>query len=184
MVLNVKFDFSSVCKTLLEEKLIEFKIPHKILGFGEVEILENIPSKTYLDFIQELKKYNISIVESQKSILAQKIKDAIIELVYSDDLEIHVNSSVYLSEKLGNSYGYLSNLFTEVTHTSIENFTIIQKIERTKHLIIKENLSLTEIAYKLNYSSVAHLSSQFKKTTGITPSVFQRIISKRKELIV
>ena len=93
-----------------------------------------------------------------------------------------VKSSVYLTEKLNHSYGYLSNLFSEVTYTSIENFIIIQKIELAKSLILKSQLNLTEIAFKLNYSSVAHLSTQFKNTTGITPSAFQRIILKRKEI--
>ena len=95
---------------------------------------------------------------------------------------INVKSSVYLSEKLGHSYGYLSNLFSEVTYTSVENFIIIQKIEYTKQLLLSTDLNLTEIAFKLNYSSVAHLSTQFKNNTGITPSAFQRIISKRRTI--
>jgi AraC-like DNA-binding protein len=93
---------------------------------------------------------------------------------------LSVKSSVYLTEKLSLSYGYLSNLFSEVTYTSIENFIMIQKIELAKNLILNNQLTLTEIAYKLNYSSVAHLSTQFKKITGITPSAFQRIIAKRR----
>ena len=103
-------------------------------------------------------------------------------MVFNEETEINVKTSAYLSETLGHSYGYLSNLFSEVTYTSIENFIILQKIEYTKQLIINDNLSLTEIAFKLNYSSVAHLSTQFKNTTGITPSAFQRIISKRRKL--
>ncbi|MNE76645.1 DNA-binding transcriptional regulator AraC [compost metagenome] len=90
-------------------------------------------------------------------------------------------SSVFLAEKLNHSYGYLSNVFSEVTYSSIENFIILQKIERAKQLIIINEMSLTEIAFLLNYSSVAHLSTQFKNTTGITPSAFQRIIKKRRE---
>ena len=113
--------------------------------------------------------------------MVQKIKDAIVEMVFNDENAINVKSSVYLSEKLNLSFGYLSNLFSEVTHTSIENFIIIQKIERVKQLIIINELSLTEIAYLLSYSSVAHLSTQFKNTTGITASAFQRIIEKRRE---
>jgi len=103
-------------------------------------------------------------------------------MVFNEDSAVNVKSSVYIAEKLGHSYGYLSNLFSEVTYTSIENFIIIQKIEYTKQLIVSNQLSLTEIAFKLNYSSVAHLSSQFKNTTGITPSAFQRIIKKRREI--
>jgi len=111
--------------------------------------------------------------------LVQKIKDTITEMVNSEE-PLTVKSSVYLTEKLNHSYGYLSNLFSEVTYTSIENFIIIQKIELAKNLIINNQLTLTEIAFKLNYSSVAHLSTQFKNITGITPSAFQRIIAKRR----
>jgi len=112
--------------------------------------------------------------------LVQKIKDAIIELVFMEDSN-NYKSSVFLAEKLNHSYGYLSNVFSEVTYSSIENFIILQKIERAKQLIIINEMSLTEIAFLLNYSSVAHLSTQFKNTTGITPSAFQRIIKKRRE---
>ena len=112
--------------------------------------------------------------------MVQKIKDAIVEMVFSEK-GVNVKASVYLAEKLNHSYGYMSSLFSEVTYTSIENFIILQKIERAKQLIINDKMTLTEIAYKLNYSSVAHLSTQFKNTTGITPSQFQKIIQKRRE---
>jgi AraC-like DNA-binding protein len=103
-------------------------------------------------------------------------------MISAEEGEINVKSSVYLADKLEHSYGYLSNLFSEVTYTSIENFIIIQKIEYAKRLIIKSDMTLTEIAFKLSYSSVAHLSTQFKNTTGITPSAFQRIIEKRRAI--
>ncbi|WNH09331.1 helix-turn-helix domain-containing protein [Thalassobellus suaedae] len=180
MILFIKFDFNTICKKVLETKLNELNIKHKIVAFGEIELLEKVPSETYEALNNTLIDYGIEIVENQKSILVQKIKDVIIDMVFNDDSTVNVKSSVYLSEKLGHSYGYLSNLFSEVTYTSIENFIIIQKIEYTKQLLITTDLSLTEIAFKLNYSSVAHLSTQFKNTTGITPSAFQRIISKRR----
>ena len=100
-------------------------------------------------------------------------------MVHSEE-PINVKASVYLTDKLNHSYGYLSNLFSEVTFSSIENYIMMQKIEHAKNLIIKDNLTLTEVAYRLNYSSVAHLSTQFKNITGITPSQFQRIITKRR----
>lgn len=103
-------------------------------------------------------------------------------MVFNEETVVNVKTSAYLADKLEHSYGYLSNLFSEVTYTSIENFLIIQKIEYAKQLIIKGDLSLTEIAFKLDYSSVAHLSTQFKNTTGITPTAFQRIITKRRAL--
>ena len=113
----------------------------------------------------------------------QKIKDAIVEMVYEKDKLPVTTTSIYLADKLNLSYGYLSNIFSEYTYTSIENYIIIQKIERAKKLIIDEEFNLTEISYKLNYSSLAHLSSQFKKITGLTPSVFKRIVNKRKALL-
>ena len=103
-------------------------------------------------------------------------------MVFNEDITINIKTSDYLKDTLGHSYGYLSNLFSEITYTSIENFIIIQKIEYTKQLIVNQDLSLTEIAFKLNYSSIAHLSTQFKNTTGITPTAFQRVIAKRREL--
>ena len=182
MKVFVKFDINAVCKKILEEKLEESSIKFRTLGFGEVEFLEKVSAEKMELFSESLLHYGIDIVENQKTVLIQKIKDAIVDMIFNEDTTVNVKSSVYLAEKLNLTYGYLSNLFSELTHTSIENFIIIQKIEYTKQLIINNQLSLTEIAFRLNYSSVAHLSSQFKNTTGITPSAFQRIIKKRREL--
>jgi len=182
MILNLKFDFNAVCRKVLDETLLKHHINHKIIGFGEVELLDKLSPETLENLSNDLSRYNIEIVENQKSILVQKIKDVIIDMVFNEDTNVNLKASAYLAETLEHSYGYLSNLFSEVTYTSIENFIIIQKIEYTKQLIVNSDLSLTEIAFKLNYSSVAHLSTQFKNTTGITPSAFQRIIAKRREL--
>ena len=181
MKIFIKFDFNAVCRKVLEEKLIKHNIKFRILGFGEVDVLEKIDISVFSALTEELKEYGIDIIENQKSVLVQKIKDTIIEMIHSPEL-INVKSSVYLAEKLSHSYGYLSNLFSDVTYTSIENYIILQKIEYTKQLIVSSDLSLTEIAFQLNYSSVAHLSTQFKNVTGITPSAFQRIIIKRREI--
>ena len=177
----IKFDINVLTKKLLENLLTPFGIKFRIIGFGEIEFLEKVSQEKIDEMTLILNEYGIEIIENQKSILVQKIKDTISELVNCEE-PLAVKSSVYLAEKLDHSYGYLSNLFSEVTYTSIENFIILQKIEYTKQLIINDQLSLTEIAFKLNYSSVAHLSSQFKNTTGITPSAFQRIIKKRREI--
>jgi AraC-like DNA-binding protein len=182
MKLFLRFDFNTISKKVLEAKFNELDIKFKILGFGEVELLKKLTSEEYDMLNDSLNEYGIEIVENEKSILVQKIKDAIIDMVFNEDTNVNVKSSVYLSEKIGHSYGYLSNLFSEVTFSSIENFMIIQKIEYTKQLILNTELTLTEIAFKLNYSSVAHLNTQFKNTTGITPSAFQRIIFKRREI--
>ncbi len=175
----VKFDFNALCKKVLDEKLKEHGLKYRLLNFGEVEFYEPLTQEQHHLFKKNLEDYGIEIIESQKTALVQKIKDAIVELVFSDEI-IPVKASIYISEKLNHSYGYLSNLFSEVAYTSIENFIILQKIEHAKALIIRNKQSLTEIAHKLNYSSVAHLSTQFKNTTGITPSQFQKIIGKRR----
>lgn len=177
----LKFDIPTLAKKILEEKLQLFDVKFQITGFGEIEFFENLNEQKLQAIIQLFLEYGIEVIENQKTILVQKIKDAIHEMIFQD-VAIGIKSSVYLAEKLNHSYGYLSNLFSEVTYTSIENYIIIQKIEYAKQLIVNDKLSLTEIAFKLNYSSVAHLSTQFKNTTGITPSAFQRIITKRREL--
>ena len=181
MKIFIKFDFNAVCRKVLEDKLLKYNIKHRVLGFGEVEFLGKVDAENFTAFTEELKEYGIDIIENQKTILVQKMKDAIIEMIHNPEL-VNVKSSVYLAEKLSHSYGYLSNLFSDVTYTSIENYIILQKIEYAKQLIVSGQLSLTEIAFKLNYSSVAHLSTQFKNVTGITPSAFQRILSKRREI--
>lgn len=178
----VKFDFNTICKKVLEQQLDHLGLKYRVLTFGEVEFFDKLSKEQIEDLEQNLKNYGISIIENQKTALVQKVKDAIIEMVFSDK-DVHVKASVYLAEKLNHSYGYLSNLFSEVTYTSIENFIILQKIEHAKQLIVNSHLTLTEIACRLNYSSVAHLSTQFKNTTGITPSQFQKIIAKRRELV-
>lgn len=182
MKIFIKFDFTAICNKVIEERLSEIDIKYKILGFGEIEFLEKITDKKLKELNDSLNIYGCEVLENQKSVLVQKIKDTIIDMVFNENNNINVKSSVYLSEKLDHSYGYLSNLFSEVTFTSVENFIILQKIEYTKQLITSNQLKLTDIAFKLNYSSVAHLSTQFKKTTGITPSAFQRIMNKRREI--
>lgn len=181
MKLYLKFDFNTIAKIHLENLLKDSNVKYKTIGFGEIELLETLSDEKMLEINQQLNSNGIEIVENQKSIFVQKIKEVILEMVQNPET-ITVKSSVYLSEKLNYNYSYISNLFSEITYTSIENFIIIQKIELAKQLIIANELTLTEIAYKLNYSSVAHLSTQFKNTTGITPSAFQRIIAKRKEI--
>jgi AraC-like DNA-binding protein len=177
----VKFDLNILTKKVLEDILNTFAVQYKIIGFGEIELLESVSDQKIIQITKLLNEYGIEIIENQKSILVQKIKDAITEMVNSEE-PIAVKSSVYLADKINHSYGYLSNLFSEVTYTSIENYIIIQKIELAKHFIINDQMTLTEIAFKLNYSSVAHLSTQFKNITGITPSAFQRILKKRREI--
>jgi AraC-like DNA-binding protein len=181
MKMYVKFDFNALCRKVLDEKLQEYGLKYRMLDFGEVEFYEDFTQEQHLTFKKKLQDYGIEIIESQKIALVQKIKDAIVELVFSEN-NISVKASIYIAEKLNHSYGYLSNMFSEITYTSIENFIIIQKIEYAKELMMSNKYSLTEISLRLNYSSVAHLSSQFKNITGLTPSLFLKIIGKRKNL--
>lgn len=176
----VKFDFNTLCRKVLEEKLNDQGVKYRLLNFGEVELCESLTQEQCKAFRENLEDYGIEIIENQKTALVQKIKDAISEIISSDET-IPVKASIYIAEKLNHSYGYLSSLFSEVANTSIENFIIIQKIEYAKELIINSRQNLTEIARKLNYSSVAHLSAQFKNMTGITPSQFQKIIALRRK---
>jgi AraC-like DNA-binding protein len=181
MKLFVKYDINKACRMLLQEQLDKLGVAHTITAFGEVEIAEALGGEKMKTIAAALGHYGIEIVESQKNIIIQKIKDAIIEMVFNEDALPSSKISYYLSEKLGYSYGYISNLFSDATFSSIENFIILQKIERAKQLIITNEYTFTEIAWKLNYSSVAHFSTQFKNATGLTPSAFQRIINKRRE---
>jgi AraC-like DNA-binding protein len=176
----LKFDYNQLTKKLLEDKLSNFGFKYSIIGFGEIEFLESVPEDKIELLREDLGQYGITIIENQKSVLVQKIKDVIHEMVYAEEAP-NVKVSAYLVDKLNHSYSYLANLFSDVTFTSIENYVIIQKIEFAKQLIVNNKLTLTEIAFRLNYSSVSHLSTQFKNTTGITPSSFQRIITKRRE---
>lgn len=182
MKVYLKFDYQRLTKKTLQDKLTELGYKYTIVGFGEFNLLEKVPTKVMMELNQTFQEYGIEIIENPKKVLAQKIKDAIVEMVNSD-FTLQVKSSVYLAEKLNLNYVYLSNVFSEETYTSIENFIIIQKIEKVKQLIINTNMNLTEISLQLNYSSVAHLSTQFKNTTGMTPSAFQKVILKRKNFL-
>ena len=182
MRLYIKYDGIVACRVILQEQLERLNINYKLLDLGEIEISNNVSKDCLAELQNSLNKYSISIVSNQKSQLIQKIKDIIVEIVYGNDKLPLVNISHYISDKLNYNYGYLSNLFSEYTYSSVENFIIIQKIERTKKLIIEEELTLSEISFRLNYSSVSHLSSQFKKVTGLTPSTFKKIVDKRRQL--
>lgn len=181
MTINLKFDFNILSKKVLCQQLDAMNISYVLNGLGELEI-KKMPSELSLATIAEkLSEYGIEIIGDQQMVLVQRIKDAISAFIKDEDASRKYNVSTYLSEELDYSYAYLSAIFSETTFTSIENFVILKKIDVAKSHIIQNQLTLTEIAFKLNYSSVAHLSSQFKKTTGLTPSAFQKIIKKRKE---
>jgi AraC-like DNA-binding protein len=164
---------------ILQEKLEELGIPYQMNGFGEVQVNGSISPEQYKALETSIKRYGIEIIDNPKNAIVQKIKEVLIELVYSDAKLPDSKISAYIADKMNLSYSYLAKIFAEVTYTSIENFMILQRIERVKKLIIEEKLTCTEVAWKMNYSSVAHLSNQFKKTTGLSPTTFQRIIERR-----
>ena len=180
MKFYVKIDTNTACKTIVKEQFETRGIDFEMLNSSEVTIKRQLNDEQLSVLEADLSNYGVELISNPKNQLIQKIKDTIVALVHEPDMPL-TTISVYLSDKLNLSYGYISNLFSEYTFSSIENYFIIQKIERAKKLIIEEDLTLTEISYKLNYSSVAHLSGQFKKTTGLTPSMFKRIIEKRRE---
>lgn len=180
MKLYIKYDINTACKKVLMEQLEKEQLAYSLINFGEVELRETLSGDQLKSLNENLSNYGIEIIESPKSILVQKIKDIIIEMVYMEEKLPISKISDYLAEKLKYSYGYLSNLFSELTYTSIENFIILHKTERAKQLIITNEYTIAEIAWKLNYSSSAHFSYQFKNETGITPTAFQRIINKRR----
>lgn len=180
MKLYIKYDINTAFRRILQEQLDKFQLVYSFLGFGEMEIQDEIPGDMLRELNKSLNYYGCEIVESNKNILVQKIKAAIIELVFMEEKLPTSKISSYLADKLKHRYGYISNVFSEVTHTSIENFIVLLKTERAKQLIKTNELTFTEIAWKLNYSSLAHFSAQFKNATGLTPTIFQRIINKRR----
>lgn len=180
MKIYVKYDIHYAVNVLIKQKLEELGLQYEMGGLGEIEIISDITDTQLEELTSHLNNYGIDIVDNLKSTLVQKTKDVIREMIYKEEGLPTAKISSYIAEKVNRSYGYLHNLFAENTYTSIGNYIIMQKIERAKQLIMEGELTLTEISYKLSYSSVAHLSYQFKKTTGLTPSTFQRIIKRRR----
>ena len=171
------------CKMVVKSELEKLGLHYIVVNLGEAEIMEDI-SKEQIDLLSgSLKKSGLELMDDKKSILVEKIKTIIIELVHYTDEQIKINLSDYLSDKLNHDYTYLANLFSEVKGTTIEKFYLTHKIEKVKELLVYAELNLTEIAWKMHYSSVAHLSNQFKKMTGLTPSHFKNLKHKRRSAI-
>lgn len=164
---------------LVKAELNKLGLHYKVVELGEVEIEENITDEQKVRLKSALLQSGLELMDDKKSMLIEKIKNVIVELVHYEDEFPKTKNSDYISSKLNHNYTYLANLFSEATGTTIEHYIIIHKIERAKELIIYDELTLTQIAWKLNYSSVAHLSNQFKKITGLTPSYFKQLKSKR-----
>jgi AraC-like DNA-binding protein len=171
------------CKMLVKAELEKLGIQYKTVELGEVEMEKDISPEQWDVLNTNLKKSGIELMEDKKSILIEKIKNVIIELVHYSEEPLDIKFSEYLSQKLNHDYTYMANLFSETLGITIEHFLIIHKIERVKELLIYDELNITEIAWKMHYSSVAHLSNQFKKLTGLTPSFFKKIKDKKRSTL-
>lgn len=175
MKLFIKYMVSMRCKMAVKSELQKLCLHYILVDLGEVEVMEDITSEQRGQLKNNLLKSGLELMDDKKAIMVEKAKNIIIEMIhYADELP-NVKKSVYISEKLGCDYTNLSNTFAEVAGITIEQYIIAHKIERAKELIIYDELSLSDIAYKLHYSSIAHLSNQFKKVTGLTPSFYKSI---------
>ncbi len=171
------------CKMVVKDELTKLGLHYTFVELGEAELMEKITPVQREQIRTALLKSGLELLDDKKSVLIQRIKDVIIELVHYSDEPLSINLSVFLSQKLNRDYTYLANLFSESHVTTIEKFFIAHKIERVKELLVYGELSLTEIAYKMHYSSVAHLSTQFKKVTGLTPTFFKQMKDKRRSML-
>ncbi len=167
---------------IVKDELTKLGLAHTAIDLGMAEITDSISEKQRGQLRENLLKSGLELLDDKKSVLIEKIKNIILEMIHYSDEVPKVNYSEYISEKLKYDYTYLSNLFSEVKGITIQQFIIIHKIERVKELLLYDELNLTEISYKLHYSSVAHLSNQFKKVTGLSPSYYKQLRQKRRAL--
>ncbi|RAV30962.1 AraC family transcriptional regulator [Sinomicrobium soli] len=183
MKLYIKYMVSLRCKLLVKQELEKLRLHHISIELGMVEIKEEITEEQKQELKSNLAASGLELLDDKKSILVDKIKSVIIEMIHYAEEVPKGNYSDYISEKLGYNYIYLSNLFSEVKGITIQHFIIKHKIEKAKELILYDELNLTEISYRLHYSSVAHLSNQFKKITGHSPSFYKKLGKKRKDTL-
>ena len=168
------------CQMVVKAQLDALGLEYAYVKIGEAEIIGDIQPEQREILKIDLENAGLILMDNKKTVLVEKIKNLIIELVHYTDDQIKVNLSDYLSEKLDYNYTYLANLFSEEKGITIEKFYLNHKIERVKELIIYDELNLSEIAWKMHYSSIAHLSNQFKKHTGLTPSQFKMLKIQRR----
>lgn len=180
MKLYIKYMVSLRCKMVVKEALEKLGLHYIILELGSVEIMDDLTVKQRKLLHQTLIKSGLELMDDKKAVLIEKIKNIIIEMVHYTDELPKVNYSDYISEKVGLDYTHISKIFSEVKGITIEQFIIAHKIERVKELLLYDELNLTQISYMMNYSSVAHLSKQFKKVTGLTPRFFKQLKDKKR----
>ncbi len=183
MKIYIKYMVSLRCKMVVKEELKKLGLHFIVVDLGEVEIMEELTESQRDALKAALYDSGLELMDDKRAVLIEKIKNVIVEMVhYADELP-KINYSNYISEKLHYDYTYLSNLFSEVKGVTIQQFIILHKIERVKELLLYQELNLTEISYLLQYSSVAHLSNQFKKVTGLTPSQFKLLKNRHRNPI-
>ena len=180
MKLYIKYMLSTRCKIVVKDVLKSLDLHFVIVDLGEVEIMESLDCDQLEELKSALLQSGLELMDNKKAILIERIKNTIVEMVHHSNEGLKVNFSSFISEKLNHDYTYMANLFSEVQGTTIEQFMIAHKVERIKELIIYGELNITEIAWKMNYSSVAHLSNQFKKMTGLSPSQFKQLKDKTR----
>jgi AraC-like DNA-binding protein len=183
MKLHIKNMVSIRCKMIVKQELQKLGLHFIMVELGEVEIMENIFGEQREQVRIALLQSGLELMDDRRSVLIEKIKNTVVEMVHHNNELTKINFSDYLSGKLNHDYTYLANLFSEIQGTTIEQFIIAHKIERIKELIIYDELTITEIAWKMNYNSLAHLSNQFKKVTGLSPSHFKQLRVKRRSPI-
>jgi YesN/AraC family two-component response regulator len=180
MILYIKFMVSMRCKMKVKEELDMLDLPYAIVDLGMVELFSKITIEQRNKLKINLAKSGLELMDDKKSILIEKVKNVIIEMIHYSEEVPKVNFSNYLSERLGYDYVYISNVFSEVKGITIQQYVTYNKIERVKEMLLYNEYSLTEISYKMDYSSVAHLSNQFKKATGLTPTFYKQIKQKKQ----
>lgn len=171
---------SNRCKMVVKEELMKLGLHFVVVDLGEIDIMENISDEQREQLRTALSATGLELMDDKRAVLIEKVKNVIIEMIHHSDQLPLINFSDYISQKLNFDYTYLSNLFSEFQGSTIQQFIIVHKIERVKELLMYEELNLTEISYKMQYSSVAHLSNQFKKITGLSASQFQKLKEKRR----
>jgi len=181
--LYIKYMVSNRCKMAVKEILKKLGLHFVVVDLGEIDIMEDISGNRLENFRIALSDGGFELMDDTKAILIERIINVIIQMVHHTEEMIKINFSEFLSEKLSHDYNYMSKIFSEVKGITIQQFIIVHKIEKIKELLLYGELNLTEISYRLNYSSVSHLSNQFRKVTGLSPSDFKHLKSKKRSSI-
>jgi AraC-like DNA-binding protein len=173
--LYIKYMLSERCKDAVRHELKKMGLHFKMIGLGEVDVMEDLTPSQFKELSLALRQIGLELMQDRRGIMLERIRSAICELIYSDDDLQRCSFTTYLTEKIGGDYQRLAELFSEMQGISIQQYFVTQKVERVKELIVDGELSMTEVAFRMQYSSVGHLSNQFKKVTGHSPSYFRKI---------